>query len=93
MDKLQVDCQKIDVSIGKLNNAAKTQAEKASNQQSFRGDFTFTKAFGELDTLANQCHMLWYNAAGYEVALLDKIRKGMETTDKILSGLIGKGHE
>jgi len=48
MDKLQVDCQKIDVSIGKLNNAAKTQAEKASNQQSFRGDFTFTKAFGEV---------------------------------------------
>jgi len=47
MDKLQVDCQKI-VSIGKLNNAAKTQAEKASDQQSFRGDFAFTKAFGEV---------------------------------------------
>ena len=47
MDKLQVDCQKI-VSIGKLNNAAKTQAEKASDQQSFRGDFAFTKVFGEV---------------------------------------------
>ena len=57
------------------------------------GDFAFTKVFGELDTLANQCHMLWYNAAGYEATLLDKIRKGMETTDKVLSGLIGKGYE
>ena len=45
MEKLQVDCQKIGISIGKLNNAAKTQAEKAFNQQSFRGDFAFTKSF------------------------------------------------
>ena len=48
MDKLQADYQKIDISIGKLNNAAKTQSEKSSNQQSFQGDFAFTKAFGEV---------------------------------------------
>ena len=54
MDKLQVDCQKIDVSIGKLNNAAKIQAEKASNQQSFRGDFAFTKVFGEVIGKVNE---------------------------------------
>ena len=54
MDKLQADYQKIDISIGKLNNAAKTQAEKASNQQSFRGDFAFTKVFGEVIGKVNE---------------------------------------
>lgn len=93
MAVIKADYRRIDESIRKLKKASEVQAGKPSVTLSFRGDFTFTKSYRELNTLIEQNHILWYNAAGYEAALLSHIKQGLKNTDKVLSGLIGASHE
>lgn len=93
MAVIKTDYTMIDKSIRKLEKSSRAQAGRPSAALSFRGDFTFTKTFQELNTLMEENHVIWYNAAGYEAAPLKDMKQSLETMDKVLSGLIGVRHE